>query len=181
MWWPITSANYPASFQALLHPTSRMWRVGCNSFDIVCVCVCVCVCLCVCVLPLSRLNRQTYRLEFRYVGQLEGYLGQLRRSRSCVKDQGHWVKKRFSGLPIVYGTEYIRHHILMVGLRRGVFSKRMRFFSDYPRRDCRDLCGPTVDRTLSVATTALPIIYQLWSNICSRYWLSFFRPDTTYW
>ncbi len=28
----------------------------------------------------------------------------------------------------MYGTEYIRHHIWTVGLRRGVFSKRMRFF-----------------------------------------------------
>ncbi len=49
--------------------TPRLWRVGCNSFDIVCVCVCV--------LPLSRLNGQTYRLEFQYVGQVEGYLGQV--------------------------------------------------------------------------------------------------------
>ncbi len=40
------------------------------------------VCVCVCVLPLSWLNGQIYRPEFRYVGQVEGYLGQVLRSRS---------------------------------------------------------------------------------------------------
>ncbi len=52
------------------HPTSVTCRV--NSFDIVCVCV----------LPLPRPNGQTYRLDFLYVGQVEGYLGQVHRSRS---------------------------------------------------------------------------------------------------
>ncbi len=42
-------------------------------------------CVCVCLLPLSCLNGQTYKPEFRYVGQVEGYLGQVRRSRSKVK------------------------------------------------------------------------------------------------
>ena len=41
---------------------------GCNSFDIDHVSVCL--------LPLSCLNRQTYRPESWYVGQVEGYLGQ---------------------------------------------------------------------------------------------------------
>ena len=63
----------------LLHPASAM---GCNSFDIVCVSVCVCVCVCVCVLPLSRPNGQTYGPDFWCVGQMEGYLGQVQRSRS---------------------------------------------------------------------------------------------------
>ncbi len=111
------------------------------------------VCLCVCAsVSLSQLNGWTYRLEFRYVGQVEGYLGQVRRLRSQVKDQGHWVKKCFSGLPIVYETEYIRHHIWMVGLRRGVFSKRMRFFfgnrnrrTDYVKGNLalQESCSPT--------------------------------------
>ncbi len=34
-----------------------------------------------------------YRLEFWDGGQAEGYLGQVSRSRSKVKDQGHKVKK----------------------------------------------------------------------------------------
>ena len=46
---------------------------GCNSFDIVCVWVCV--------LPLSKTNRQTYGPEIQHVGQVEGYLGQVQRSR----------------------------------------------------------------------------------------------------
>ncbi len=49
------------------------------------------VCECVCVL-LSRVNGQTYGPEFWYGGQVEGYLGQVRRSQ--VKGQGHQVKKR---------------------------------------------------------------------------------------
>ncbi len=36
----------------------------------------------VCLLPLSRPNRQTYRLEIWHGGQVEGYLGQVYRSRS---------------------------------------------------------------------------------------------------
>ena len=35
------------------------------------------VCLSVCLLPLSWPNGQTYILEFRNVGQVEGYLGQV--------------------------------------------------------------------------------------------------------
>ena len=60
-------------------------RDGCISFDIVCVSVCVFVCL----LPLSCLNGQSYRPEFSYVGQVEEYLGQVKRSMSKVKGQGH--------------------------------------------------------------------------------------------
>ena len=41
-----------------------------------------------CVLPLSQPNGQTNGLEFWYVGQVEGYLGQVRRSRSKVKVTG---------------------------------------------------------------------------------------------
>ncbi len=47
-----------------------------NSFDIVCLCVSVCR------LPISRPNGQAYGLEFWHGGPVEGYLGQLYRSRS---------------------------------------------------------------------------------------------------
>ena len=50
------------------------------------------LCLCVCLLPLSWPNGQTCRLEFWYVGQVEGYLGHVCRSRSQVKGEGHEVK-----------------------------------------------------------------------------------------
>ncbi len=43
---------------------------------------CVSVSVSVCVLPLSRPNRQTYRLDFWHGGQVEGYLGQVGRARS---------------------------------------------------------------------------------------------------
>ncbi len=51
---------------------------GCirNSFGIVCVCGCV---YCPSV-SLSRPNGQTYRLDIWHVGQVGGYLGQVRRS-----------------------------------------------------------------------------------------------------
>ena len=42
------------------------------------------VCVSVCLLPISRPNGQTYGLE--------GYLGQVCRSMSKVKGQGHEVK-----------------------------------------------------------------------------------------
>ena len=41
----------------------------------------VCVCVCVCV-SLSEVNRQTYGPEFWYVGHVDDYLGQVRRSMS---------------------------------------------------------------------------------------------------
>ena len=44
--------------------------------------VCLCVCVCVCVLPLSQPNGRTYGLKIWHVGQVEGYLGQVCRSRS---------------------------------------------------------------------------------------------------
>ncbi len=49
-----------------------------------------------CVLPLSWMNGQTYRPEIRRVGQVEGYLGQVQRSRSKVKVTRS--KKRFKGV-----------------------------------------------------------------------------------
>ncbi len=39
----------------------------------------LCVCLCV---SLSEVNRQVCSFEFWYIGQVEEYLGQVRRSRS---------------------------------------------------------------------------------------------------
>ncbi len=87
--------------------------------------VCVCVCLCVTTLTAKRTDIQTRISVCRSSGRIS-------RSSSKVKVIGQGSRslgqKTFSGLPIVYGTEYIRHHIWMVGLRRGVFSKRMRFF-----------------------------------------------------
>ncbi len=50
---------------------------GCNSFGIVILCVCLSV-------SLSQPNGQTYRLEFWHVGQIGGYLGQVRRSKVKV-------------------------------------------------------------------------------------------------
>ena len=52
--------------------------------------------LCVCVrlsVSLSQPNGQTNGLEFWHGGQVKGYLGQVIRSRSQVKGQGHWVKR----------------------------------------------------------------------------------------
>ncbi len=53
--------------------------------------VCLCVCLSVCLLPFSWPNVQTYGLEFRHVGQVEGYLGQVRRSRSYGQRNVPWA------------------------------------------------------------------------------------------
>ncbi len=39
------------------------------------------LCVCVCVLPLLQQNGHAYRLEFWHGGQVEGYLGQVYRSR----------------------------------------------------------------------------------------------------
>ena len=49
---------------------------------------------CVCLLPLACLNGQTYRPVFWYVGQVEGYLGQVQRSRSPgqKKSNGKWLE-----------------------------------------------------------------------------------------
>ncbi len=43
------------------------------------------VCVSVCVLPFSQWNGQTYGPELQHIGQVEGYIGQVRRSRSKVK------------------------------------------------------------------------------------------------
>ncbi len=67
------------SIKRSLHPTSL-----CDVSGVIVLtsCVCVSVCPCVRVLPLSQPNGQTYRLEFWHGGQVEGYLGQVHRSRS---------------------------------------------------------------------------------------------------
>ncbi len=59
--------------------------------------VCLCVCLCV---SLSRPNGPTYRLEFLHGGQMESYLGQVHRSSSQVKGQGHEVKTAKLYIPL---------------------------------------------------------------------------------
>ncbi len=66
----------------LLHPASATGVIVLTS------CVCPSVCLCVTTL---QPKRQTYRPELWHVGQVEGYLGQVWRSRSKVKGQGHQV------------------------------------------------------------------------------------------
>ena len=63
-----------SSCRASLHPASATGVIVLT----------LCVCPCVCVIALLA-NKQTYRLEFWYVGQMEGYLGQVWRSRSKVK------------------------------------------------------------------------------------------------
>ncbi len=59
-----------------LHPTSA------TGVHVIVLTASVCVCVGVCVLPLYRPNEQTYGPEFRHVGQVEEYLGQVRKSRS---------------------------------------------------------------------------------------------------
>ena len=105
-------------------------------------CVCLCVCVCVCLLPLQRANRQTDSLDFWHGGQVEEYLGQVCRSRSQVKGQGHEVKKTFqwdfqkngswsSLMPSLMEMHCQGRNLKNTNVqkRRGVFSKRMRFFS----------------------------------------------------
>ena len=53
---------------SLLHPTSRLWRVRCNSFDIVCVCVSVCVC--VTTLTTKRTDIRTWISSCRLSGRI---------------------------------------------------------------------------------------------------------------
>ncbi len=75
-------------------------RVGCNSFDI----VCVCVCLCVTTLTAKRTDIQTCISVCRSSERIS-------RSSSKVKVIGQRSRslgqKRLSGLSIVYETEYI--------------------------------------------------------------------------
>ena len=108
---------------ALLHPT--LWHGGCNSFGIVCVSVCPSISLC-------RLNGQTYRLEFWHGGQMGGYVGQGLRSRSKIKvTRSKNVSWSFQLMDV---AELPRKWL---GIQRGIFSKRMRFFSLYIYIDCQ--------------------------------------------
>ncbi len=54
----------------------------------------LCVCVSVCPLPPSQTNVPMYGLEFWHGGQLDGYLGQVYRSRPTVKatrsQNVHW-------------------------------------------------------------------------------------------
>ena len=67
--WDVTKASHVIRSY---YYTLCLWRVGCNSFDIVCVCVCVCPSL-----SFSRHNWRTYRLKFWHGGRVEEYLGQV--------------------------------------------------------------------------------------------------------
>ncbi len=60
----------------------------------------LCACLSECVFPLSPPNRQTYGREFWHGGQVKGHLGQVCRSRSLVKSQGHKVKNVHWDIPL---------------------------------------------------------------------------------
>ena len=94
--------------------------------------VCPSVGLCPSV-SLSRPNRQAHRLEFWHGGQVEGYLGQVNRSRSRVKvtrsKNVHWDVPLTWGPCLDWWTWWIwtckRGNS---GIRRGVFSKHMWFF-----------------------------------------------------
>ena len=54
----------------------------CDLSGVIVLTLSVCVCVCLCVLPLSQTKGQTYKIEFRYVAQVEVYLGHVQRSRS---------------------------------------------------------------------------------------------------
>ncbi len=134
---------------SFLHPASAKGvLVLASSF---CLSVCVCVSV-----SLSRLNGQTYILAFWHVGQVERYLGQVWRSRSWVKGQGHQVKNSFlitviqqkpgsdwhrwclPGRPdadeayFLHGISdpgcRLRHHTWMVGYDAGCFQSICGFF-----------------------------------------------------
>ena len=98
------SHNRPRSLMAMIdhgaiYYTPHLWRVGCNSFDIVCVSLCVSV-------SLSQPNRRTYRLEFWHGGQVEWYLSRVDRSRSKLNVTGsknvHW-NVQLTSESLVYG------------------------------------------------------------------------------
>ena len=95
------------------HYTPCLWCDGCNTFD----------------------NGQTYGLEFWHGGQMEGYKGQVRRSSSYIKGQGHKLKKCPLGRSIDFWEPWTCQRrnswISLVWIRRGVFSKRMRFHFSY--------------------------------------------------
>ncbi len=71
---------------AFFTPHVTLWRVGCNSFDIVCVSVCLCVCLCVrLTLTAKRMDIQTWISVCRSSGRIS-------RSSSMVKVIGQRSK-----------------------------------------------------------------------------------------
>ncbi len=79
-----------------------------------------CVCLCVCLLPLWWSKGQTYRLEFCYGGQVEGYQGQGRRSRS--KANVNRSKYVFIVISIMCPlAQNVMYHGCGCGIRRGMF------------------------------------------------------------
>ncbi len=63
--------------------TPRLWRVGCHSFDI------VCLWLCVSVTTLTA-ERTDVRTWIWHAGQVEGYLGQVHMSRSRGQNNVSW-------------------------------------------------------------------------------------------
>ena len=63
----------------------------CDMSGVIVLTSCVCVCVCASV-SLSWVDGQTYGLEFWHGGQVEGYLGQVRRSKVKVtrSNNVHW-------------------------------------------------------------------------------------------
>ena len=74
----------PPVLKCLKRIIIRLLRKGVlNSFATVILCLCVSVCL--------ALRARIYRCDFWHVDKVVGYLGQVERSRFCVKGQGHQV------------------------------------------------------------------------------------------
>ncbi len=81
--------------------------------------------VCVCVTTLT--TEQTYGPEFRHVGQVEGYVGQVQRSRSPGQIMFFRAANSRKWAPLMkMPRKQLRN--MSVQIRRGVFSKRMRFF-----------------------------------------------------
>ena len=104
------------------HYTPCLWHDECNSFGIVSVCMSVSPSV-----SLSRPSRRAYKLESWHGCQVEGYIGQVHRSKV-----GHEIKNVHLELsidlwePCLSICQRRNSGILLVGIWCGVFSKRLR-------------------------------------------------------
>ncbi len=122
-----------------LHPASAKGVI------VLALCVCVCVILSVCLtLTVEWTDVQTWILVCRSSGRIprsalkvkvKGHRSKvkvpLRHQHSNAGEARKWLmqmKLVFLQQAVELEESVIQHHIWMVGLRRGVFSKRMRFF-----------------------------------------------------